>query len=244
MPEILARLGMGSERTTARRTRALRRFQYDVKSSVPPRILPLLRFLVGLAPVKAIQRGTGALRFPLESPMTSAIAIPNNRVGAIRLNIKGREPFGCVEAGSEARALIDELRTALLELADPDSGEPIVSRIEISDDLFGKERHPDVPDMLVVFRPGEEAIEACRSERVGTIEVPYFTPRTHRSGDHTVESRLWAAGPGVEKRRKISPAHVLDIAPTVLSLLGVMLPDDLDGRPIAHCDYSAGRGRR
>ncbi len=140
--------------------------------------------------------------------------------------------------------MIDELRTALLELADPDSGEPIVSRIEISDDLFGKERHPDVPDMLVVFRPGEEAIEACRSARVGTIEVPYFTPRTHRSGDHTVESRLWAAGPGVEKRRKISPAHVLDIAPTVLSLLGVMLPDDLDGRPIAHCDYSAGPGRR
>ena len=128
--------------------------------------------------------------------------------------------------------MIDDLRTALLELTDPDTGDPIISRIEVSDELFGGERHPDVPDLLVVFRPGIDAIETCQSERVGTIEVPYFMPRTHRSGDHTVESRLWAAGPSVGKSRRMSQAHVLDIAPTVLSLLHVPLPDDLDGRPI------------
>ncbi len=233
LPEILARLGMSSDRTTSRGPSALRRLQYFVKSSVPRRMIPLLRILAGLGPIKAIQRGKGALRFPLESAMTRAIAVPNNRVGAIRLNVKGRDPFGCVEPGSEVQALISELRTALLELTDPDTGKPIISRIEVSNDLFGKECHPDVPDMLIVYRPGTEAIEACQSERVGTIEVPYFMPRTHRSGDHTVESRLWVAGPSIGKRRKISQAHVLDFAPTVLSLLDVPLPGGFDGRPIA-----------
>ena len=86
---------------------------------------------------------------------------------------------------------------------------------------------------MAVFRTGHGAVEAGQSERVGKIEIPYFTRRTHRTGDHTVESRLWAAGPGISPGRQLPDANVLDIAPTVLKLLDVPLPDNLDGSAIA-----------
>jgi hypothetical protein len=62
------------------------------------------------------------------------------------------------------------------------------------------------------------------------VEVPLYKPHMPRVGDHTTESRLWTLGlpaPGAVA------GNVLDIAPTVLSLLDVARPEWLDGRPLA-----------
>lgn len=233
LPEILARLGMGSDQGAKAQSRWLRDLQTRIKYGVPHSWIPLLRALAAMRPVKALQRGAGALRFPLESPLTRAIPVPNNRVGAIRLNLKGREPFGCVAPGNESQSLLEELRAALHELKDPMTNEPIIDRVDTADEIFGPDHHPNVPDLMVLFRTGHGAVEACTSEQVGTIEVPHHTRRTHRSGDHTVESRLWAIGPGIPGGRRLPQANVLDIAPTILRLLDVPLPDNLDGGPIA-----------
>jgi predicted AlkP superfamily phosphohydrolase/phosphomutase len=124
------------------------------------------------------------------------------------------------------------LRSELLDLKDPTTSDPIIVRVSTADEVFGSDHHPDVPDLLMVFRTGHGAVEACYSERVGKIEIPYFTRRTHRTGDHTVESRLWAVGPGISPDRQPPQANVLDIAPTILNLLDVPLPDNLDGSAI------------
>jgi predicted AlkP superfamily phosphohydrolase/phosphomutase len=231
LPEILSRLGMGSDRGQARGG-ALRAFQTTVKYNVPVSMLPALRMLAALRPVKALQRGAGALRFPLESPATRAAAVPNNRVGGIRLNLRGREPHGSVEPGHEAHALLDEIRTELLRLKDPATGKPIIERVLTAEETFGRDRHPDVPDLMVVFRGGKGPIETCESERVGRIHIPYFSRRQHRTGDHSPNSRLWAMGPGLDAGARLSGASTLDIAPTILRLLDVPVPEDLDGRPL------------
>ena len=44
----------------------------------------------------------------LTSSKTKATAVRNNRVGAIRLNLKGREPHGQVAPGNEAGDLIEQ----------------------------------------------------------------------------------------------------------------------------------------
>ncbi|MGI8607034.1 MAG: hypothetical protein ACR2L0_07775, partial [Gaiellaceae bacterium] len=175
----------------------------------------------------------GSLPWPLESSPTRAIAVPNNRVGAIRLNLRGREPQGCIEPGPEADSVLAELRTALLELEDPASGQRVVDRVVTAEEAFGADRHPDVPDLMVVFRTDLGTIESCRSRRVGVLTARLDSPDTPRTGDHTVESRLWAIGPGVPRGGELpAGANVLDIAPTVLELLDVPVPDSLDGRPL------------
>jgi hypothetical protein len=75
-------------------------------------------------------------------------------------------------------------------------------------------------------------LERCVSPAVGDVHVPVYHPHAPRSGDHTVNSRLWASGPGLRPAGVPGAANVLDIAPTVLCTLGVALPDWLDGRPL------------
>jgi hypothetical protein len=96
---------------------------------------------------------------------------------------------------------------------------------------------------MVVFRTDLGGLEACYSPRVGLVEVPIFHPNIPRSGDHTPESRLWTLGRGIPAGRRLPAANVLDIAPTVLSLLDMPVPLRLDGSPLAAFDLPV-RGNR
>jgi len=229
--EVLVRLGLGSDRGAARGS-VLRQVQYALKDRVPLSWVPLAQNVARVAPIRRVLEHAGCAAFPLESPHTRAAPLPNNRVGAIRLNLKGREPYGCVEPGREADDLIGELRTELLALEHPERGEAIVKRVVTAREIFGDNHRPDVPDVMVVFRTDLGRLDSCRSARVGLVRAPVRNVRINRSGDHTIESRLWMIGPNVASGRPVQQGNVLDIAPTVLDLLGVSHVEGFDGRPL------------
>ena len=229
--EVLVRLGMGSDAGTARAS-VVRRLQYALKNRVPMEWVPLAQRVARIGPLRRFLERAGCPAFPLESPSTRAAALPNNRVGAIRLNLKGREPHGCVAPGRDAEELLRELRGELLALEHPERGEPIVERITTADEAFGADHHPDVPDLLVVFRRDLGPLEACRSPRIGVVRAPVRNARIERTGDHTNQSRLWAVGSGVAAGGAVLQASVLDISPTVLELLGVAPAGSVDGRAL------------
>ncbi len=230
LPEILARLGMASGGEAAA-AKGYRRLQ-DSHSSLLKAVKFVLRPVIGRRIIRKLQTTAGSLHEPLESPQTRAAVLQNNACGAIRINLKGREPFGSVEPGPEADALTAELKSELLALEDPETGEPIVERVVTPEEAFGADHHPDLPDLLVGFRTDLGPIESCRSDRVGQVHVPIYSASLPRTGDHTAESRLWIKGPGVPAGERLADANVLDVAPTVLRLLDVPLPDTLDGRPL------------
>jgi predicted AlkP superfamily phosphohydrolase/phosphomutase len=204
----------------------------SVRSRLPEPVKKVLRRVVPGDARARLQEAAGSLPRPLESPHTKAVDLPNNRCGAIRLNLRGREPFGSVEPGAEAEQMLEEIRHELLELVDPKTGKPVVARVVTADEAFGPDHHPDVPDLMVVFRTDGGQITAAQSERVGLLSAGLYDPRIPRSGDHTVQSRLWAVGPGIAAGARLPNGNVLDLAPTVLELLGVPVPGDLDGRPL------------
>ena len=232
LPEVLVRLGMSSD-GGARRTSRLRDWQTRFSHVAPRGMVPALKVLTRARPIRRLQERMGGLIFPLESPHTRAIAVPNNRVGGIRLNLRGREPYGRVGPGAEADALLCELTSELQALRHPELDEPIVAGVETSADALGRDHHPDVPDLLVRFRTDLGVLERCSSDRLGLVEFPLPKRHGRRSGDHTTVSRLWAAGPGIRARTRIEDAGTLDLAPTVLNLLGVPIPPQLDGKPLA-----------
>jgi predicted AlkP superfamily phosphohydrolase/phosphomutase len=169
---------------------------------------------------------------PFASAKTRAAFVNNNRCGGIRLNLRGREPFGSVEPGPEAAALLQMLRHELLALRDPTSGEAIITHVQTSSEAFGPDHHPDLPDLICVFRTDLGMLERCESPAVGLVHVPIYHPHAPRSGDHTVNSQLWVSGPDIVGTRENGRANVLDIAPTILDALDVALPEWLDGRPL------------
>jgi predicted AlkP superfamily phosphohydrolase/phosphomutase len=196
---------------------------------LPPKVRSIARALVPSALRRRRRELSGEREAPLESPQTRAAAMHNNRVGAVRLNLRGREPHGTVEPGAEAEALIADITSVLVDLRQPGTDEPIVARVDRTDVLFGAERHPDLPDLLVVYRTDIGVIDACTSPRIGRVEAAVRHPEILRSGDHTDHARWWVRAPGVTAGPTDRDVHALDLAPTVLAALGIEPPSGLDG---------------
>lgn len=230
LPEVLARLGLagGGMGWAGRWVRRLRtRVTY-----LPRPLKAMIKRVARTRALAAPAAAAGCAVDPFASPKTRAAFVNNNRCGGIRLNLRGREPFGSVEPGSEATALLEMLRRELLALRDPKSGEAIIVRVQTSSELFGSDHHPDLPDLICLFRTDLGMLERCESPAVGRVHAPVYHPHAPRSGDHTVNSQLWASGPGVVATREMGCGNVLDIAPTILAALDVTLPEWLDGRPL------------
>ena len=164
---------------------------------------------------------SGELEGPLTMAHTKAISVPNNRIGGIRLNLVGREPFGTVRPGADADAVIAEIDAALRDLRQPGSGELIVTDVKRADELFGPERHADLPDLIVRFRRDLGPLESCESPRVGRIDRPVKHPDLPRTGDHTDHARGWVRGSGLGAGSRPDDVASVDLAPTVLAALGL-----------------------
>jgi predicted AlkP superfamily phosphohydrolase/phosphomutase len=230
LTEIIARLGLNgsSETPLAAVARSLKTGQDPLSQAARA----LVRTVLPRKQLSRAQAELGVLHHPLVSSATRATDLPNNRCGAIRLNLKGREPFGSVAPGNEATAILEDIRAALEVLREPRSGAPIVEKVMTAHEAFGPVRHPDVPDLIVVFHDDLGRLEECFSPQLGTIRAPIYRADLPRSGDHTTQSRIWIAGPGIATGRLRETGNVLDLAPTVLSLLKVARPPGLDGRPL------------
>jgi predicted AlkP superfamily phosphohydrolase/phosphomutase len=152
-------------------------------------------------------------------------AYAQGNFGQIFLNLKGRQPRGCV-APEEARGVLDELKGRLLQLKHPETGEPLVSRVYEREELYEGPYTAMAPDLTVV--PGDWRCRTIGLYDFTTNQVvsPSFGP----TGDHRLEGVLFAAGAGIRQGAKLRSANLADIAPTVLRLLGVPVPGDMDGR--------------
>jgi predicted AlkP superfamily phosphohydrolase/phosphomutase len=166
-----------------------------------------------------------------------AFALPADGQGMIRINLRGRESAGVVNPGPEYEALSSRIAEGLLTFVDADSGEPLIQNIHRLEAVFNKQ-HSAVPldcypDLTVDWAPTPaRAHRAVYSARYGTI--PWPTPHRNpegRSGNHRMEGFMIAAGPDI-KSGTIKDARMIDLAPTILALLGRKTPEPMDGKPL------------
>lgn len=89
--------------------------------------------------------------------------------------------------------------------------------------------------VTLVLRRGIERRDANSPVRVGERSVPLgrLVARTTWSGAHEDEGILLARGPGVPAGVRVERASILDVAPTVLAMLGHPVAEDMDGRVLA-----------
>jgi predicted AlkP superfamily phosphohydrolase/phosphomutase len=164
---------------------------------------------------------------------TRAFNLFSDTQGWVRLNVKGREALGIVEPGAEYDQLCQEIAEGLLTFADADTGEPIIKDIFRPHQVFEGERLADLPDIVVRWAETPASKHrAVASPHFGVI--PWPTPGHNpegRSGNHRAQGMLIAAGSGV-KAGTLRNANILDIAPTILTLLGQPIPAEMEGKPL------------
>jgi len=154
-------------------------------------------------------------------------AYAQGNFGQIFINQKGRQPQGCVEP-SDVRPLLDELKAALLAIPHPETGEPLVDKILEREDLYHGPHAHLAPDLTVVLKDWRYRTIGLHDFTTNKLISPSFGP----TGDHRMEGVLIVSGRGVKPGAHLgSDATLLDVAPTILHLLGVPVPSDMDGRP-------------
>jgi predicted AlkP superfamily phosphohydrolase/phosphomutase len=151
-------------------------------------------------------------------------------LGQIYFNLRGRESQGIVSAGSEYARLQAEIQVGLAGLSDPETGERVFGGIYRRDDLYHGEYLVNAPDLQVGFNDG---YRVGWQDTLGTIRPAVVEDNDKKwSGDHCGTAREISGGVLFINRPITRPdPHIMDLAPTILELLGVPLPEDLDGRP-------------
>ena len=154
-----------------------------------------------------------------------AFSLPADGHGFVRVNLKGRDSNGNVDAGPEYKEICGKISLTLKSLSHPQTGKPVVEEVFLTDEVFPGPERDKLPDLIVSWRDGGQ-IDAVTSKEIGTVsgKLP-----DSRRGNHRGEGFALLCGPGVAKGRK-AEGHLLDIAPTVLSFYGAEPPGSMDGR--------------
>lgn len=164
-------------------------------------------------------------------------------LGMIYLNLEGREPLGIVKA-EEATGLIDEIKAGLLAATDPATGARVVEQVHLIDELHKGEFRGREGDLIPGFAPTYRVswgttmgdIKLEKNEQGMWVSAPVIEAnRMNWSGGHVSVALPRVTGTFFCNKKVEVPqagAHLLDIAPTVLSLLGVAVPEEMDHAPL------------
>jgi predicted AlkP superfamily phosphohydrolase/phosphomutase len=152
-------------------------------------------------------------------------AFAQGNFGQIFLNLKGRQAHGYVDP-ADARPLREDLKAALREIRHPETGEPLVERVYEAEELYQGPYADQAPDLTVVLGDWRYRTIGLHDFTTHKVVSPAFGP----TGDHRMDGILIATGPAFRQGASPYKANLLDLAPTVLHLLGVPVPADLDGR--------------
>lgn len=147
--------------------------------------------------------------------------------GQIFVNLKGREPQGCVDPGREYEQVLDELTDKLYGLVDPESGRRIIERVFRRDEVHAGRYVDRAADLMFLTRDMEyKALGLSDFNSPRTLELVYGC-----TGNHRMDGIFALQGETVIREGvTVEGAAIQDLTPTILYLLGVPIPCEMDGR--------------
>jgi predicted AlkP superfamily phosphohydrolase/phosphomutase len=159
---------------------------------------------------------------------TRAYSLGN--IGQINLNVKGREPFGCVEPGDEYNRVREEIIAQIAKLRDPQTGEEVVESIFRREEIYSGDQLERAADIIFIPR---------RLEYFGFGEYEFGSHKIIEpmkrgiSGTHRMDGIFLAYGKAIRTGLRLSDANIVDLAPTIMHLMGESVPDHMDGRVLS-----------
>lgn len=154
---------------------------------------------------------------------------------AIWINLKGREPQGIIEPSPEYDRLRDEIMERLKALTDPETGQPAVKLVYRREDLYHGDYMENAPDIVAVLC--QEPYIRTRLSHTTDNPAPIQTLTRKQlladflpQGLHRPSGVVFFAGPNIKPGLKVANASIMDVAPTILHLLGTGVPRFMDGR--------------
>lgn len=140
----------------------------------------------------------------------------------VRINLEGRDPEGKVS--KEEYETVREELIELLEGVEAPDGEPVFEDVARVEEYFEGPKVDRAVDVMTIPNDWNYFLSAqLRDELFASPAEPW---------NHKLYGIVTATGPGIEEEADLSGAHLLDVAPTILSALGVPRSDRMDGVPL------------
>ncbi len=147
---------------------------------------------------------------------SKVIALPQ---GLIYLNKK-------ILKDEEYHNLRLKLKEELEQIINPINSEKLAKKVFLKEEIYAGDYLDIAPDIVILPNEGYEIYS-----RAGVKELWDFNPKEEGwSGTHTLHGIFIAYGPGIKKGYEIKGAKIYDLAPTILHIFGLPIPNDMDGR--------------
>ncbi len=152
----------------------------------------------------------------------------SNTEGGLYLNVKGRRLYGshvdhgCIDP-KDYEKVRNEVIEALREIRHPETGKPMLSHVEVREDVYTGKYVERAPDIVFFLDNGEWIADFS----LGKGEFRKADWKTG-SGMHRMEGCFLACGPGIKHNPDVT-TDIFSVVPTVLGYMGLPIPSDMDG---------------
>jgi predicted AlkP superfamily phosphohydrolase/phosphomutase len=214
LPEMLERILQTVAGRTRGRGPGAGSWIWRLRGAVSP---ALRRGLARPLPDKLLHEVTARLAMRgIDWYRTPAFALPTPHEGYVRLNLRGREREGIIDAG-EADALLDAIAEGLATFRDSDGPHCIAGVDRVSELVRGGAEARRLPDLVVRWstRPSTR-LEGVTSPLYGDV---VRRAGTGRSGNHTADAWVLVIARSSSAADVRHPARVTDIAATIATVL-------------------------
>lgn len=151
-------------------------------------------------------------------------------LAGIFVNLRGREAEGIVDLGRESRELARELCSQLTGLRDPECRAEAIHEAVCREDVYKGPYVEGAPDVIIGYNVGYRVSwDTANGKCAGQV---FSDNMKAWSGDHCIHPELV---PGILFSNIAlgnGSANIVDLAPTVLDLLGVSKPAYMDGNSL------------
>jgi predicted AlkP superfamily phosphohydrolase/phosphomutase len=219
-----------------RMSRALDAFKFWAICNLSPKVK---RFLYRLGRAGLGRFESGVRYAMINWAGTEAFFDENPYFPVLHINLKGRQPNGIVEPGKPYEEVRDRLIRELEGWRHPQTGEPIVEKAYRREEVYSGPCVELAADIIpkwalhqgynYAFKLSSKSFKGEWIEQVDPLRADNVQFFSSKSGSHRDYGIFLGKGPTLRQGFEVDKARIIDLAPTILHLLGVPVPEDMDG---------------
>ncbi|MFW6104952.1 MAG: alkaline phosphatase family protein [Chloroflexota bacterium] len=178
-------------------------------------LLPLLRKIVPKTFIRNIPSEAGEIQ---REAKTDKVDWQKSKAFA-----SGQGPIYLNPQNSDNDMIREEIKQKLEALLNPSTGERVIEKVYTKEELYQGRYLEEAPDLIIDQAKGVHIPGGIGQDKV------FDSPHRWRA-ENKKFGLFMAHGPDIKQTGEIENVSILDLAPTILHLMNVPVPDDMDGK--------------